>query len=234
MDREALSKRYDHVRAASYEAERTDDSRWEMEHHAVATFLSRLSPGSSVLDAPVGTGRFIGLYRDLEMAVTGVDASQSMLDKAIEAAAKLGAEVRLRVGDLFSLGFPASSFDAVVCMRFLNWVDSDDVRRAIEEFTRVSRSHLVIAVEEYTPGADFNLLRPSDFRRRALQIKRRCFMWRTNSDYVYHTRAVIRRAFLACNLEVVDQVQIPRKKDEGIDYRVFFLRKTLPSDGGPD
>ena len=66
--------------AANYEAKRSKQLRWDMENKIVAAMLDTLN--GSVLDVPVGTGRFLKLYANLKMKCTGIDISEEMLTLA--------------------------------------------------------------------------------------------------------------------------------------------------------
>lgn len=60
---------YSSSEAATYEADREVEPLWHLENEFVRALFAR-SWAESVLNAPVGTGRFLDLYR--RRAVTGV------------------------------------------------------------------------------------------------------------------------------------------------------------------
>ena len=68
--------------AAEYEAARRDSPKWAGEHEVVAAALEQLPPNSRVLDAAIGTGRFIDLYDHLGIQFVGVDLCAEMLEEA--------------------------------------------------------------------------------------------------------------------------------------------------------
>jgi ubiquinone/menaquinone biosynthesis C-methylase UbiE len=123
--------------AAEYEAHRRDDPKWKGEHAAVANALRQLPPGAMVLDAPVGTGRFLKLYDELGLQWSGVDLCSEMIK---EARKKHETWKDLSLGDCRTLdGWTNRSFDAVVCIRLFNLLIEADCAMALRNFARVLR-----------------------------------------------------------------------------------------------
>ena len=123
-------------KARDYEAKRASTNKWQLENEAVAALLP--SHACTVLDVPVGTGRFAPLYRYRRMTIVGVDVSLDMLD---EARAK-GLE-DLRWGDIRDLKFDNDTFDFAVCIRLANWLTPEDLSRALAEMARVAHSVII-------------------------------------------------------------------------------------------
>jgi len=67
----------------------------------------------SVLAVAIGTGRDLRHYKE-DCAITGIDLSEKMLEKAKETAEKLGRTVTLKSMDAESMTFSDNSFDTVV------------------------------------------------------------------------------------------------------------------------
>src|SRR5205809_5578867 len=96
-----------------------------------------IQPGERVLEVGVGTGINLSIY-PREAAVTGIDFSSSMLEKARERAArKDAAPVRLLQMDAADLKFADNSFD-IVYAPYLISVVPDPVKVA-QEMRRVCR-----------------------------------------------------------------------------------------------
>ncbi len=91
-------------------------------------------PIERILDVACGTGGLLAELagRNMELALTGLDASTAMLERARE---KLPASVRLLEGRLEQLPIEASSFDAVTCFNALHF--SNEPEAILSEFHRV-------------------------------------------------------------------------------------------------
>ena len=93
--------------------------------------------GDRVLCAGVGTGNEVvqvfGMGKNV--SVVGVDYSDSALEKAYRKAIMLGKRIQVLPMDIQSLKFSTGSFDKVLCLHVMDWVD-DDIR-ATGEIIRV-------------------------------------------------------------------------------------------------
>jgi len=130
--------RYMGKKASQYEAKRSHTRKWRLEHDAVASLLP---DAESVLDVPVGTGRFFPLYDG--MRVTGVDISPDMLAEARKRGFK-----DLHLGDIRDMRFADGRFDVAVCMRLLNWLTPSDMAQAVKELSRVA-SILIVGLRAH-------------------------------------------------------------------------------------
>lgn len=88
------------------------------------------------LEVAIGTGLNLPHYPP-GVAVTGLDFSPEMLERAWERAAALGIDVDLREGDAEDLPFPDESFDTVLCA--LSLCGIPDNAAAVAEMRRVLR-----------------------------------------------------------------------------------------------
>jgi 2-polyprenyl-3-methyl-5-hydroxy-6-metoxy-1,4-benzoquinol methylase len=131
MGAEKVGRRYRGKGATGYESKRAGKSKWIMENNGVETLLP--VDANTVLDVPVGTGRFNYLYRQRGLNVTGVDTSHDMLEEA----RKKGMH-DLRVGDIRHLHFDHKRFDVAVCIRLFAWFEPDEVLDALTEMARVA------------------------------------------------------------------------------------------------
>lgn len=112
----------------------------EMQERVIRDFLPEVA-GRAILDVGTGTGRgALGLARR-GARVTGVDASEQMLDIARQRAGAEHLDIDFRVGDAHGLGFGDGSFDAAVSLRVL--MHTPDWRRCLAELCRVSRERVV-------------------------------------------------------------------------------------------
>lgn len=131
--------------ADKYESAHVDTARWNAEADAVREFLTDAK--GTVLDVPVGTGRFHDLYLELGLRATGVDLSEAMLRYA----RKRG--MRCEVGDIRKLRFADRSFDNAVVLRLLNHFTFAEASATLDEVFRVTRNNLVFSWD--LSGASF-------------------------------------------------------------------------------
>ena len=221
VDAHTLKDRYYGSLAATYDRERMNTPLWNREQEAVVRLLTGMGHGLSVIDAPVGTGRFLGAYHDLGMQVTGFDASTEMLGQAAEKANGLGAAASFQQGDLRHLPFDNGAFDLGVCVRFLNWVKGDDLDACIRELARVTKGSVLLGIRTYAPLAELDFLRMSSLRHHLLQAKLRFYQARTRATFVYHDPGKVRGLFAKHGLTVRERVRIPIKA--AAEYFIYHL-----------
>jgi SAM-dependent methyltransferase len=123
--------------ATNYEARRASTTMWLREHQAVADFVTK----GPVLDCPVGTGRYIPVYRAKGLDFMGVDISADMLAEA----RKRDRAASLLRASIFDLPFDPGAFSVAVATRMFHWLDPRQVAAAIGELRRVS-STLVLSM----------------------------------------------------------------------------------------
>ncbi len=137
---------YTEEEAASYEADRAVEPLWHIENAYIRDLVMRRCD-VSILDVPIGTGRFLEFYGDRK--VSGVDLSQSMLDMAQERAAYLGIrDITLMKGSVVQLPFSDGEFDLVVCWRLLHLLPPESLAPALISMARVCRGTLCVQVYE--------------------------------------------------------------------------------------
>lgn len=221
MDAPTLKDRYYGSLAATYDQERVNTPLWNREQEAVQRLLAECRRGTSVLDAPVGTGRFLSAYHNLGMRVTGFDASTEMLGQAAQKANALGATASFQQGDLRRLPFDDATFDIGVCIRFLNWVQGDDLEACIRELSRVTKGSLLLGIRSYAPLAELDIRRMSSLKHHLLQVKLRFYQARTRAAFVYHEPGRVKALFAEHGLTVKERIRIPIKMAG--EYFIYHL-----------
>lgn len=98
-------------------------------------------PGTSLLDVGCGTGWFTRRLAAAGLEVTGLDVDANALDFARE---RPDHDISYVKGDACRLPFPDQSFDQVISMTALCFVD--DWPRAIAEIVRVTRRRFVLGL----------------------------------------------------------------------------------------
>ena len=148
MDSKQLAGKYLGEAAKSYDAQRTGLAKWQREQDAVEQLLAQVPHGASLLDVPVGTGRFFPYF--LLPAITEVAGIQTLARHAgggaCQGRPRPGLAAELAEGSIFALPFPAGHFDAVVSIRMLNWFEAADMARAVAELARVSKRHVALSI----------------------------------------------------------------------------------------
>lgn len=147
--------------ASGYDARREDKPKWHRENELVREFLTGLPRDTSVLDVPVGTGRFLSLYEELGFKALGLDINEDMLAEARLKATK----AELRAGNAINLNIPNKSFDVAVCIRLFRWISPDEVVKVLSELQRVARKRIVFNARV----ADHPYARPMPLLRSALK-----------------------------------------------------------------
>ena len=99
-----------------------------------------------VLEVGIGTGLSLPHYGG-DVHVTGIDATQEMLDIATQRAADLKLDIDLRLGDAEALRFDDASFDTVVFTYSLCTIPRP--RRAVTEAHRVLRAGGTLLLTEH-------------------------------------------------------------------------------------
>jgi ubiquinone/menaquinone biosynthesis C-methylase UbiE len=116
---------------------------------------ARIGPGDRVLDVPCGAGPSVVAAAEHvgdAGSVLGVDFAERMLSIASEkVAARRFGNVELRTGDMTELGLDAASFDAVLCVLGIFFVDDMAATLASLHRLLAPDGRLVVA----TLGTDF-------------------------------------------------------------------------------
>jgi ubiquinone/menaquinone biosynthesis C-methylase UbiE len=154
------SLKYRGQKAKTYDAIRTKQARWDFEHEVVRGWLAELKP-SSVLDCPVGTGRFLPVYADLSTEfVTGVDISEEMLAlarKKVPRKMKMYSDLKLVKCSATEIDAKNKFYDGSVCVRFLDLIDEEAMRAVMTELARVSKKWIICTIrlgDKYVPKSN--------------------------------------------------------------------------------
>jgi ubiquinone/menaquinone biosynthesis C-methylase UbiE len=159
--------------AAGYDAKRDTSPKWTIEQQIIERMISELPEGSTVLDCPVGTGRFLNCYIANKLRFIGMDRSGDML---VQSALKLLPEDRvaawvetsnqhntilpfrlkdhgdsmLVIGDACQTGLKDKSVDCACVIRLTRWLIEEQgpagIVAMLKEMQRVSRSKIILTV----------------------------------------------------------------------------------------
>jgi ubiquinone/menaquinone biosynthesis C-methylase UbiE len=171
--------------------------------------------GASLLDTPVGTGRFLPFYKKYDFRVTGLDISLDMLAAAKRNATALGLDIALAKGDIRRIDVSDRSFEAALCVRFVNWVDFAGMEAALAELSRVARSALIVSVRVWpTPKTLVQRLgqRRTSFRRR-------------RADLNFHNQEATEALFARLGFAIADSEVVRQRRDQ-TSYIHYLLWRT--------
>lgn len=141
-----VDKFYQGDNAEVYEDRRKKNPKWQFEDDVLDSVLNQYeSEIKSIIDAPVGTGRFIKRYSllDNSISIYGIDYSEDMIK---EAAAKNGAERIVFLKEDLINNMLAETADLVICYRFLNLVPWQDAEKILDNLFNASNKYLLFAI----------------------------------------------------------------------------------------
>ncbi len=157
MPEAAGARKYHGEVAANYDAKREQTPKWIAEQRIIEQMLSDLPPGSWILDAPCGTGRFFEFYQRQGFIVRGVDLEADMLNVASQkisnptAIINGNAQFVLVQNDVRRTGLPDKSIDATVNVRITRWIENEKgepcpiaCQNMFREMQRISRDRVVL------------------------------------------------------------------------------------------
>lgn len=149
--------------AREYDSKREQSPKWKIEQRIIEDMLSDLPPDSIILDAPIGTGRFLPFCQKKKFRIIGLDLSGDMLLECIRklvpgeqekwvAACNQARKVlpvtiddiiHLQQGDVRRTGFADKSVDCAINCRITRWLSPDDCQVMIREMQRVCRQRII-------------------------------------------------------------------------------------------
>jgi len=222
--------------ARNYEQERVTEPIWQIEQNFVSTYISGIPRGSSILDVPVGTGRFFGLYHQAGLMAHCVDIS---LDMITEFRSKFGLTIpgsSLSVADAMALPFPDSSVDYVICWRLFHLTPRSVMKRIINELARVTRREILLqvfsvalentnAITRFMKSAMQSILFPIGHIRKAVIGTSQQLPWLHIKSFRHYEQDIL-AYFQASNLQVLKTVTLDYYNSQPV--RVYVLRKRNP------
>lgn len=134
-------------KALNYDKLRSHKTFWKKEDAFIENYLTK----GPVIDIPVGTGRFIDIYKRKGFEFVGLDVSKDMLSVAREKYP----DAPLHIGNVFDIKYADDSFGTAVCSRMMHWLYPDDMQRAMSQVCRVADDVIVsirLGVEGIEPG----------------------------------------------------------------------------------
>lgn len=143
-EKNSLRTRYAGNTALIYDEKRSKRKKWRKEIEAATKIALQLEPASTILDIPIGTGRFLMPLKESSHKVYGIDITWDMISQAREKCANN--PVDLILGDAMTIPLKNQSVDYVLCIRLVNWVMKETFIRLLHEFRRVARNGIIIGI----------------------------------------------------------------------------------------
>ncbi|MBA2543844.1 MAG: class I SAM-dependent methyltransferase [Deltaproteobacteria bacterium] len=209
--------RYRGTVAERYNDERAG-SKWELEQRVMERALDDVPRGSSVLDVPLGTGRYLPFYAHRGHRVVGLDISTDMLREARHANVQVPlSPIR---GDVTAIPLRSGAVDYVVSTRLMNWLPEVALFGAVEEMARVASKGVILGIREID-RLELGQVREAVtelVRAPRKSLKRLLRPLRGNS-IVLHSSAVVHAAFARAKLRVIEMHLI--EEDTAFSRRLF-------------
>ena len=138
--------------AARYDADRRVEPLWEQEQAFVQAWAANVAEGTTVLDIPTGTGRFLEIFHARGLHVLAQDISEDMLAEIRRLHPSVDpSRLQISKGDAEAIALPDASVDVVVSWRFVHLIPMPVVRQVMREFRRVCRGPVVVQVFAVEP-----------------------------------------------------------------------------------
>jgi ubiquinone/menaquinone biosynthesis C-methylase UbiE len=220
-----LARQYRGENATLYDENRTKLNKYKNEQAIVEEILSNLSEdNNSVIDIPVGTGRFVEAYKRYGYSASGFDISPDMLAIAQGKVKELDYVMDLREGNVMDISVAKGSYDIAVCICFLNWVNFAEAETAIAELCRVSRRYVILSMRHYVPRSELRLASPNGLfhflTRPAGAVRSRL----SKNALIIHHKSDVFQMVKQNNLDIMEAIRVTPRKF-GTDYFIYLLRK---------
>ncbi|MEW5871616.1 MAG: class I SAM-dependent methyltransferase [Chloroflexota bacterium] len=178
----ACEEQYDTVWAPLYGEEKAGLYSNTTHQDFIHEFLRRLPPGSLILDAACGAGRYLPFLLEKGHTILGIDQSQGMLARA---KAKFPA-VRFEKVGLQEMAY-REVFDGAICMDAMENVCPEDWPVALGNFHRALKPHgCLYFTAETIENADEGEVRQAFERSRQAGLPVVYGEWPDEGVYHYH------------------------------------------------
>jgi ubiquinone/menaquinone biosynthesis C-methylase UbiE len=217
-----LKNNYTGQAAKEYDQERSQKYLWKKEDEIVNNILQN-SAAETILDVPVGTGRFFKHYSRLNFEVIGLDVSEDMLKEARKKAEKFGLDCELRKGDITNISFSSNSMDLVISMRILNLFNFEIFKKAIKEIGRVSSGCVICQVNVIPKVSDYPLSKKVEIYTRRILVNLKQVL-KGDTGLVRHGEDSVKKVFESNNLKIEEKYRLDSGRG-GYAYYIYQLVK---------
>ena len=139
---------YTSTTAQNYDTDRIKEAIWNKEQIFVQQFVSKIKNKTTILDLPVGTGRFLDIYKNHNHNYIGIDISADMLEIAKQKVPPTTSDLLLQ-GTSINMPLPDKSVGTSICWRLAHLLTEDELLKTIKEFKRVTQSEIILQTYTY-------------------------------------------------------------------------------------
>ena len=201
-------------------------------HAAVLDWIDALAlkPGSKVLEIGCGAGFMAIALAQRGFRVYAIDSAESMIEQAHQNAmeSRVTDLLSLDIGDVYTLAFNDESFDLVLAIGVIPWLERADL--AIQQMARVTKHSGYIILSYANRVGLVSLLDPwtnpvlVPLKRRLKETFERIARHRKSPTMIFHSSR-----FIDCNLAGARLVKI---KSMTRGFSCSFRHKVLPEPFG--
>ena len=198
-------------------------------HAAVLAWVDSLilAPDSRILEVGCGAGFLSVALAQCGFRIQAVDSVEAMVELAQQHAAESGTTHRLSVdvGDVYSLAFENDSFDLVIAVGVLPWLERVD--QAIEEMARVTKPNGSIILTTANPLGLPYLLDPSTnpvlqpLKKGVKNVLKRVGLYQKVPGMTFHGSHFMKKALSRAKLVKIRDMTL------GFEFS-FFRHKAVP------
>jgi len=226
-----VEEKYSGEKAEKYDEKRRGKERWNKEQSAVEHYLKEIASlmeNPSVLDIPVGTGRFFPLYEKFDTGkVVGVDASEDMLEQAKEKTEGVEKEdIELKAGDITDKTTYGIEPDIVVCVRLFNFLDENKMKRSLENLLNSGAEHIILGTKVFP---NLMMYKSAIFIQKSVLGLYNVFNKEEEASHkvkrTYHCRNFIEKKLNENGFEIRDETLL-KKKWGTRSYIYWFSKKS--------
>ena len=137
---------YSAQNAKEYEENRNNNPKWKFEDDALDSVLNEFkSEIKDIIDAPIGTGRFLDKFQVLgeQIQIFGIDYSSDMLKIASEKSNLKN--ISFSQQDIINNKLDVSG-DLTICFRFLNLINWEDAKKTLNNLFTSSKKYFIFSI----------------------------------------------------------------------------------------
>lgn len=219
----------------NYENDRKQENLWLIENRLLKKLLKKLAP-SSILDLPVGTGRFFKIYKSYSFikSVVGVDISEDMLLYSQKRILDMHLESKITVqkGDAESLNI--SPFECIICFRLAHLLPDNILNKVIANLVKITTKYIILQIYDvilnqnkiYIDKKKFLLNFLYKFKRNIKNLLSRNInkTWLNIENFPHHEE-YLNSIFADNHLEIKNIINCDANQEKNTETRIYVLEK---------